>query len=190
MSSRAKIDMSLGSPLRMKMREALWSAVACYRFRSGQLAGRGRVYRAFGERGREQARGIKAPASCRTPQRLRRLTSVFSIEASSIFMAARDLLLVCFLRCSPFFGQKIVLLKMDRRRRACGNCEKAERSWRGLFQASVGIRVLCGFPSEASVSTGLGFSFFFAPFFFLGVFHKKILPQDRLGTTIAPSVDL
>src|SRR6516165_11110429 len=79
---------------------------------------------------------------------------------------------------------------MDRRRRACGNCEKAERSWRGLFQASVGIRVLCGFPSEASVSTGLGFSFFFAPFFFLGVFDKKILRQDRLGTTIAPSVDL
>src|SRR6516225_6983917 len=94
------------------------------------------------------------------------------------------------MRCSPFFGQKIVLLKMDRRRRACGNCEKAERSWRGLFQASVGIRVLCGLPSEASVSTGLGFSFFFAPFFFLGVFHKKILRQDRLGTTIAPSVDL
>src|SRR6516225_4806371 len=68
MSSRAKIDMSLGSPLCMKMREALWSAVACYRFRSGQLAGRGRVYRAFGERGREQARGIRAAASCRTPK--------------------------------------------------------------------------------------------------------------------------
>src|SRR6516165_9487960 len=82
MSSRAKIDMSLGSPLYMKMREALWSAVACYRFRSGQLAGRGRVYRAFGERGRERARGVKAAASCRTPQRLRRLTPVFSIEAA------------------------------------------------------------------------------------------------------------
>ena len=50
----------------MKMREALWSAVACYRFRLGQLAGRGRVYRAFGERGRERARGIKAAASCRS----------------------------------------------------------------------------------------------------------------------------
>src|SRR5215470_5529661 len=74
LSFRAKIDMSLGSPLCMKMREALWSAVACYRFRSGQLAGRGRVYRAFGERGRERARGTKAAASCRTPQRLRRLT--------------------------------------------------------------------------------------------------------------------
>ena len=36
----------------------------------------------------------------------------------------------------------------------------------------------------------LGFSFFFAPFFFLDVFHKKSLRQDRLGTTIAPSVDL
>src|SRR5215472_3317319 len=80
----------------MKMREALWSAVACYRFRSGQLAGRGRVYRAFGERSRERARGIKAAASCRTPQRLRRLTPVFSIEASPIFMAARDLLFLCF----------------------------------------------------------------------------------------------
>ena len=78
LSFRAKTDMSLGSPLCMKMREALWSAVACYRFRSGQLAGRGRVYRAFGERGREQARGIKAAASCRTPKRLRRLTPVFS----------------------------------------------------------------------------------------------------------------
>jgi hypothetical protein len=94
------------------------------------------------------------------------------------------------MRCSPFFGQKTVLLKVDRRRRARGNCEKAERSLRGLFQASVGIRVLCGFPSEASVSTGLGFSFFFAPFFFLDVFHKKILCQDRLATPIAQSVDL
>jgi len=80
----------------MKMREALWGAVACYRFRSGQLAGRGRVYFAFGERGREQARGIKAAASCRTPKRLRRLTPVFSIEASPIFKAARDLILICF----------------------------------------------------------------------------------------------
>jgi hypothetical protein len=94
------------------------------------------------------------------------------------------------LGCSPFFGQKIVLLKVYRRRRTCGNCEKAERSLRGLFQASVGIRVLCGFPPGASVSTGLGFSFFFAPFFFLDLFHKKILRQDRLGTTIAQSVDL
>ena len=83
----------------MKMREALWGAVACYRFRSGQLAGRGRVYFAFGERGREQARGIKAAASCRTPKRLRRLTPVFSIEASPILMAARNLLLL-------FFSQK------------------------------------------------------------------------------------
>ena len=41
LSFRAKTDMSLGSPLCMKMREALWSAVACYRFRLGQLAGRG-----------------------------------------------------------------------------------------------------------------------------------------------------
>src|SRR5215813_5439002 len=93
LSFRAKIDMSLGSPLCMKMREALWSAVACYRFRSGQLAGRGRVYRASGERGRERARGVKAAASGRTPQRLRRLTPVFSIEASPIFTAARNLLL-------------------------------------------------------------------------------------------------
>src|SRR5215467_11436785 len=88
--------MSLGSPLCMKMREALWSAVACYRFRLGQLAGRGRVYRAFADRGREQARGIKAAASCRTPKRLRPLTRVFSIEPSPIFIAARDLLFFCF----------------------------------------------------------------------------------------------
>jgi hypothetical protein len=46
-----------------------------------------------------------------------------------------------------FFGDKP-------RRRACGNCEKAERGLRGSFQAAVGIRVLCGFPSAASVSTG------------------------------------
>jgi len=76
-------------------------------------------------------------------------------------------------RCSPFFGQKIALLKVDRRRRACGNCEKAERSWRGLFQASVGIRVLGGFPSEASVSTGLGFSFLFCSFFLSGRFPQE-----------------
>ena len=31
---------SSGLPLRMKMRGALWSAVACYRFTPGQLAGR------------------------------------------------------------------------------------------------------------------------------------------------------
>jgi hypothetical protein len=46
------------------MREALWSAVACYRFRSGQLAGRRTVYPELGRRGGEQARGIKAAASC------------------------------------------------------------------------------------------------------------------------------
>ena len=83
------------------MHENARSAVECgsLLFRSGQLAGRGRVCRAFGERDREQARGIKAAASCRTPQRLRRLTPVFSIEASPILMAARNLLLL-------FFSQK------------------------------------------------------------------------------------
>jgi|SRR5215472_11220690 len=90
------MDMSLRLTTVHEMREALWGAVACYRFRSGQLAGRGRVYRAFAERGRERARGTKAAASCRTPQRLRRLTPVFSIAASPIFMAAKDLLLVLF----------------------------------------------------------------------------------------------
>src|SRR6516225_4711042 len=99
LSFLAQIDMTLRLTLYMKMREALRSGVACYRFYPGQLAGRGRVYRAFGERGRERARGIKAAASCRTPQRLRRLTPVFSIEASPIFMAARNLLLI-------FFSQK------------------------------------------------------------------------------------
>src|SRR5487761_169533 len=59
--------------------------------------------------------------------------------------------------------------------------------WKALcaFQAAVGIRVLCGFPSVASVSTGLRFlSFFLSP-----VFHRKISRQDRLGTTIAHSID-
>jgi hypothetical protein len=42
--------------------------------------------------------------------------------------------------------------------------------------------------SRAAAS--FGFSFLFAPFFFLSIFHKKILRQDRLGTTIAQSVDL
>src|SRR6516225_6059488 len=108
-------------------------------------------------------------------------TSTGSISSGSILRG---------MRCSPFFGQKIVLLKVDRRRRACGNCEKAERSLRGLFQASVAIRVLCGLPSAASVSTGLGFSFFFAPFFFLFLFHKNIFRQDILSTSSAPSVFL
>jgi hypothetical protein len=35
---RAKISWAFGSPLCMKMREAPWSAVACYRFSPGQLA--------------------------------------------------------------------------------------------------------------------------------------------------------
>jgi len=93
LSFLAQIDMTLRLTLYMKMREALRSGVACYRFTPGQLASRGRVYRAFGERGRERARGIKAAASCRTVH-LRRLTPVFSIEASPIFMAARNLLLI------------------------------------------------------------------------------------------------
>src|SRR5215467_15645684 len=96
----------------MKMREALWGAVACYRFRSGQLAGLGRVYRAFGERGRERARGIKTAASCRTPKRLRRLTPVFSIEASPIFTAARDLLLYIFAAQSRLRRSPCDLLRM------------------------------------------------------------------------------
>ena len=64
----------------MKMREALWSAVACYRFTPSQLAGRA-VYTAPG-RGREQARGIKAAASYRTPERLRRVSPVFHFHGS------------------------------------------------------------------------------------------------------------
>jgi hypothetical protein len=50
----------------------------------------------LGERGREQARGIEAAASCRTPERLRRLTPMFSMAASSIFTAAKDLFFLCF----------------------------------------------------------------------------------------------
>src|SRR6516164_11578775 len=51
-----------------KMREALWNAVACCRFLSGQLAGHLPACRALGESRREQAHGIKAAASCRTPE--------------------------------------------------------------------------------------------------------------------------
>src|SRR5215831_14750552 len=51
---------------------------------------------------------------------------------------------------------------------ACGNCEKAEPLVR-LFQAAVGIRVVCGFPSAASVPTSsLSLSFFPACFSSLG----------------------
>jgi hypothetical protein len=49
---------------------------------------------------------------------------------------------------------------------------------------------LADFHQRRQFPQALVFPFFFAPFFFLGVFHKKILCQDRLGTTIAPSVDL
>src|SRR5215471_16831996 len=65
----------------------------------------------------------------------------------------------------PFWGPKITfLIKVDRCLKnvahsiavvgPVGTGEKAEHSWRGLLQASVGIRLLCGFPAEASVSTG------------------------------------
>src|SRR5215831_14309085 len=51
---------------------------------------------------------------------------------------------------------------------ACGNCEKGEPLVR-LFQAAVGIRVVCGFPSAASVPTSsLSLSFFAACFSSLG----------------------
>src|SRR5215472_13826492 len=96
LSFRAKMDMSLrlttvhenarsavecGSLLPLSLRPACWpwKGIPC-----------------LGERGVERARGTKAAASCRTPKRLRRLTPVFSIEASPIFMAAKDLLLVLF----------------------------------------------------------------------------------------------
>src|SRR5487761_546159 len=66
--------------------------------------------------------------------------------------------------------------------------------WKALcaFQAAVGIRVLCGFPSVASVSTGLRFLSFLLLFsFFVPVpsFPQENSRQDRLGTTIAHSVD-
>jgi hypothetical protein len=45
--------------------EEVWSAAACCRFLSGQLAGRSQV--PVEAVSREQARGEKAAASCRTP---------------------------------------------------------------------------------------------------------------------------
>ena len=78
------------------------------------------------------------------------------------------------------FGPPLVNMKIEfgkePRRRACGNCEKAERRERGAFQAAVGIRGVGGFPSAASVSTGLP-SFFFAPFFFLGA-HSRFFAEN------------
>ena len=74
----------------MKMREALWSAVACYRFRAGPaLAGwpSGGVPN-LGQPGRERARRIIAAASYRTLERLRRLGLVFSMRSLPIFIAA------------------------------------------------------------------------------------------------------
>jgi hypothetical protein len=62
--------MILGSSVRgavHEMREAPWGAAAFCRFPSGQLAGRETTP---GSDGGEQARGIKAAASCRTPRRL------------------------------------------------------------------------------------------------------------------------
>jgi hypothetical protein len=47
-----------------------------------------------------------------------------------------------------------------------GTVKKAERSLRGFFQAAVEIRGVGGFPSAASVSTGLRF-FLLAHFFWL-----------------------
>ena len=90
------------------------------------------------------------------------------------------------------FGNKF---GCDPRRRACGNCEKAERSLRGSFQAAVGIRVVGGFPSAASVSTGLPFFRFFrfGPSFLSWGrsphFRQKMSRQDRLAATIGNSVD-
>jgi DNA-binding XRE family transcriptional regulator len=63
---------------------------------------------------------------------------------------------------------------------------------RGSFQAAVGIRALCVFPSAASVSTTPLFSLFC--YFFLSsclarVFQREISRQDRPGTTIGNSLD-
>ena len=41
------------------MREALWSAVACYRFHSGQLAGRGAVYSSWESEAASKLEGSK-----------------------------------------------------------------------------------------------------------------------------------
>jgi len=76
----------------MKMHEVLWSAAACCRLRSSQLAGRGGVYRSWESEPASKLAGFKAAASCRTPERLRRLTPMFSVAASSIFTAAKNLL--------------------------------------------------------------------------------------------------
>src|SRR6201998_340657 len=56
--------------------------------------------------------------------------------------------------------------------------------WKALcaFQAAVGIRVVSGFPSEASGSQRFSFLSFFGPFFLslrrTPVFHKEFAPGD------------
>src|SRR5215472_11939516 len=56
----------IGDTLWMKRREALWSAVACYRFIPGQLAGRRALTAAWGTRPRASSQdqsGSKLPHS-------------------------------------------------------------------------------------------------------------------------------
>src|SRR5580704_2020704 len=72
------------------------------------------------------------------------------------------------------------------RRRALWELWKAFRA----FQAAVGIRVVRGFPSAASVSTGSRLDSCFSFRVSIPVFYRKISRQDALGTTILISLDL
>ena len=63
------------------MREALWSAVACYRFRSGLLAGRRAVHRAW-MRGRELARVSKRQQAAHSRAPAARKFRVLSLTSS------------------------------------------------------------------------------------------------------------
>jgi hypothetical protein len=90
------------------MGEALWSAVACYRFRSGQLAGLRAVSGSLESEAASKLAESKAAARLGGPhsRAMRRLNPVFSTEGSPIFKAAKDLLLFVFnkkqqmLRCA------------------------------------------------------------------------------------------
>ena len=67
--SLSKIPRASSLPPCTKMREALWSAATCYRLFSGLLAGRAAVHRPFWSEATGKLLGIKAAASCRSPER-------------------------------------------------------------------------------------------------------------------------
>jgi hypothetical protein len=65
----------------VKLGEALWSAAACCRFPSGQLAGRALEFDAWTGEARASSQDKKAAASCRTPE-LSRISTYATVRPS------------------------------------------------------------------------------------------------------------